>query len=86
MKITVTKAEGEKCARCWRIVPALSIEPSYGDICERCVIAVLNNKLVTLIRGIKILQDAIKSGEEDITDAVRRCNNALAIVEGEPSE
>ena len=80
MKITVTKAEGEKCARCWRIVPALSIESGYEDVCERCVIAVLSNKLSTLISGAKELL------KEDTTETRRKCENALIIAEGKPDE
>ena len=32
MKITITKAEGLKCERCWRIVP----EVCNLNICARC--------------------------------------------------
>ncbi|MEO6212944.1 MAG: class I tRNA ligase family protein, partial [Vicinamibacterales bacterium] len=38
--VTVTRAEGEKCARCWRIVPSLSTAPSTDGLCDRCVTAV----------------------------------------------
>jgi isoleucyl-tRNA synthetase len=37
VEITVTRAEGEKCARCWRVVPARSARPDSVGLCERCV-------------------------------------------------
>jgi isoleucyl-tRNA synthetase len=37
LDIVVSKAEGEKCARCWRIVPSVSSEPDTAGLCERCV-------------------------------------------------
>jgi isoleucyl-tRNA synthetase len=40
VEVTVTRAEGEKCARCWRIVPAVSSDPSVAGLCERCVTAI----------------------------------------------
>jgi isoleucyl-tRNA synthetase len=38
--VTVARAEGDKCARCWRIVPSLSSTPETEGLCERCVDAV----------------------------------------------
>ncbi len=37
--ITVTRAEGDKCARCWRIVPSISSAPETDGLCDRCVSA-----------------------------------------------
>ena len=39
VEVTVTRAEGEKCARCWRIVPATSQAPETAGLCDRCVAA-----------------------------------------------
>jgi len=36
-RITVTRAEGVKCERCWRFVPAVSAEPATAGLCSRCV-------------------------------------------------
>jgi isoleucyl-tRNA synthetase len=33
--IAVARADGERCDRCWRYVPALSVEPRAG-LCDRC--------------------------------------------------
>jgi isoleucyl-tRNA synthetase len=35
-KITIERASGVKCERCWRIVPAVSTEPASAGLCERC--------------------------------------------------
>ena len=33
-------AEGEKCARCWMILPEVGKNPSHADLCNRCTEAV----------------------------------------------
>jgi isoleucyl-tRNA synthetase len=35
--IRVRKADGVKCNRCWRYVPAVRTEPDCAGICDRCV-------------------------------------------------
>jgi isoleucyl-tRNA synthetase len=40
LEVEVRKADGEKCARCWRIVPAVSDNESTRGLCDRCVDAV----------------------------------------------
>ena len=35
--VSVTRAEGEKCDRCWRVLPELS--KSVAGLCDRCVSA-----------------------------------------------
>ena len=30
-------AEGEKCARCWRVLEDVGSHPGHPDLCERCV-------------------------------------------------
>jgi isoleucyl-tRNA synthetase len=35
-RITVERAAGVKCERCWRYVPAVSTEPEWAGLCERC--------------------------------------------------
>ena len=39
LSIEVSRAEGTKCPRCWRMVPAL-VAVSDGEICDRCTDAV----------------------------------------------
>ena len=39
LNIDVEKAPGVKCARCWRIVPAVRAELNLAGICDRCVTA-----------------------------------------------
>ena len=34
--ITIERAGGIKCERCWRYVPNVSSEPEWAGICERC--------------------------------------------------
>jgi isoleucyl-tRNA synthetase len=35
--VSVSRAEGEKCDRCWRVLPELSREPHVDGLCARCV-------------------------------------------------
>jgi isoleucyl-tRNA synthetase len=35
--IRVRKADGVKCERCWRYVPAVRTEAEWAGICDRCV-------------------------------------------------
>ena len=37
VSVAVEKAPGVKCARCWRVVPAVRTEPEWTGICDRCV-------------------------------------------------
>jgi isoleucyl-tRNA synthetase len=37
VRISVDKASGIKCARCWRFVPLVHDEPEWAGICDRCV-------------------------------------------------
>jgi isoleucyl-tRNA synthetase len=37
LQVEVEKAEGTKCERCWRYVPAVSQEPDRTGLCSRCV-------------------------------------------------
>ena len=39
VQVEVEKAPGVKCARCWRHVPAVSSEPDWAGICDRCIAA-----------------------------------------------
>jgi isoleucyl-tRNA synthetase len=43
LEITVTRAEGDKCPRCWRIVPSVSSAPGTHGLCDRCVEALQGN-------------------------------------------
>jgi isoleucyl-tRNA synthetase len=35
--VSVTRAEGTKCDRCWRVVPDVSRDPESAGLCSRCV-------------------------------------------------
>jgi isoleucyl-tRNA synthetase len=38
-EVTVEKAPGSKCQRCWNYSPAVGESPGTPDICDRCVAA-----------------------------------------------
>ena len=38
--VTVALAAGEKCQRCWRVLPEVGAVPAHPDLCERCADAV----------------------------------------------
>ena len=38
--VCVTQAEGEKCERCWRVLPEVGADPAHPDLCRRCADAV----------------------------------------------
>ena len=35
-RVTIERAGGVKCERCWRYVPSVSSEPAWAGLCERC--------------------------------------------------
>jgi isoleucyl-tRNA synthetase len=35
-RVSIERAGGVKCERCWRYVPAISTEPEWAGLCERC--------------------------------------------------
>jgi isoleucyl-tRNA synthetase len=35
-RVTIERAAGVKCERCWRYVPAVSKDPASAGLCERC--------------------------------------------------
>jgi isoleucyl-tRNA synthetase len=37
LKVWVTKAEGEKCERCWIYSDSLGVNPDHPNICPRCL-------------------------------------------------
>jgi isoleucyl-tRNA synthetase len=37
VSVSVTRAEGEKCERCWRVVPTISRTPGTEGLCDRCI-------------------------------------------------
>ena len=39
-RVTVSRATGSKCERCWRYVPVVATAPDTAGLCERCVDAV----------------------------------------------
>ncbi|MFQ5958643.1 MAG: class I tRNA ligase family protein, partial [Alphaproteobacteria bacterium] len=38
--VVAGQAEGEKCARCWRVLPEVGGVPGHSDLCGRCADAV----------------------------------------------
>jgi isoleucyl-tRNA synthetase len=36
----IEMARGEKCQRCWRVLPEVGTVPGHGDLCRRCADAV----------------------------------------------
>ncbi len=38
--VAVTRAPGEKCARCWRVLPEVGAVPAHPTLCLRCTDAV----------------------------------------------
>ena len=39
VSVSVTRAEGDKCQRCWRVLPSLAGDPEVPGLCSRCVSA-----------------------------------------------
>jgi isoleucyl-tRNA synthetase len=37
VRVSVERAPGVKCERCWRYVPSVSREPDWAGICSRCI-------------------------------------------------
>jgi isoleucyl-tRNA synthetase len=37
VSVSVSRAEGKKCDRCWRVLPELSRDPHVDGLCARCV-------------------------------------------------
>ncbi|HEX7140781.1 MAG TPA: class I tRNA ligase family protein, partial [Vicinamibacterales bacterium] len=36
-RVTIERAAGVKCQRCWRYVPSVSADPEWAGVCSRCV-------------------------------------------------
>ena len=36
--VTVSRAAGEKCQRCWRYVPGVAATAATEGLCDRCVV------------------------------------------------
>ncbi len=36
VSVVVTQARGEKCARCWQVLPEVGAAPHHANICARC--------------------------------------------------
>jgi isoleucyl-tRNA synthetase len=37
VSVSVSRAEGEKCDRCWRVLPEISRAPGTEGLCSRCI-------------------------------------------------
>ena len=42
--VVIERADGVKCARCWRYVASVSTEPAWEGLCERCQDALRNGR------------------------------------------
>ena len=40
VEVEVARADGQKCARCWRVVPEVSTAPATDGLCDRCLAAI----------------------------------------------
>jgi isoleucyl-tRNA synthetase len=40
VRVSVSRADGVKCVRCWRYVPAVAADEQHAGLCARCVTAV----------------------------------------------
>jgi isoleucyl-tRNA synthetase len=40
LEVDVARAEGHKCARCWRVVPDVSTAAGTEGLCDRCLAAI----------------------------------------------
>jgi len=36
VSVTVSRADGVRCDRCWRYVPSVSSDPAHPGVCDRC--------------------------------------------------
>jgi isoleucyl-tRNA synthetase len=36
LRVTVLKAEGERCARCWKYSTKIGVDKNYVDVCDEC--------------------------------------------------
>jgi len=43
IKVVITRAKGEKCARCWQVKESVGKDEEYPDLCERCA-SILRNR------------------------------------------
>ena len=35
-QITIARAHGVRCERCWRVLPEVGRQPDHADLCRRC--------------------------------------------------
>ncbi|WP_228198397.1 zinc finger domain-containing protein, partial [Acinetobacter soli] len=40
LRVKVTAAEGEKCVRCWHVLPDVNTHVDHPGLCGRCIINV----------------------------------------------
>src|SRR5690606_35198877 len=38
LNVKVSAADGEKCVRCWHVLPDVNTHPSHPGLCGRCII------------------------------------------------
>ncbi|SSP37805.1 isoleucyl-tRNA synthetase [Acinetobacter baumannii] len=40
LRVQVSAAEGEKCARCWHVLPDVNTHVDHPGLCGRCIVNV----------------------------------------------
>jgi isoleucyl-tRNA synthetase len=40
LRVQVSAAEGEKCARCWHVLPDVNTHAAHPGLCSRCIVNV----------------------------------------------
>ena len=38
--VAIAPAQGDKCARCWRVLPEVGAHPTHPTLCDRCTDAI----------------------------------------------
>jgi isoleucyl-tRNA synthetase len=49
--VLVRLAPGEKCQRCWRVLPEVGADPDHADLCQRCAETVAGHGLAAPVGG-----------------------------------
>jgi isoleucyl-tRNA synthetase len=50
--VVVTLAEGDKCGRCWKVLPEVGSVPAHPDLCGRCATVVTAQPLQSSVADV----------------------------------
>jgi isoleucyl-tRNA synthetase len=50
--VVVTLAKGDKCGRCWKVLPEVGSVPAYSDLCVRCATVVAAQPLQSSVADV----------------------------------